>query len=337
VATRAGGVPQSALRTNPAVGAAAELSESGSSCVAVLTAGCGLAGKARPLVGKGAGATADVYPLDAQVRRPASIKTTFPGENEAGRLQRGTTPEESTNPTPGPLSAQVTSGPGRPARQDPQARALDQGTWLAVVAMARERLAGSVDQALAARDLAVLEVLGGAGLRSAEARALTVDSLTSCPRDGTPRLRVSSSSQDGHERVVPVSPDVHEALATWLAQRRQISELRGCRVLFPRLGRRGRDGGFPLAGGPLTRQGLGNIVRAVMLGIGLSETDAQPNTLRRTFTRLYIQQPGAELTDLQYLLGHSHLRTTIRQLRTQGDLPRRTSGTAPAAGDHRGP
>jgi len=52
--------------------------------------------------------------------------------------------------------------------------------------------------------------------------------------------------------MAPLVADVADALDRWCQVRDQIPELAGDNLLFPRLGRRLRDGRFPDAGGQMT-------------------------------------------------------------------------------------
>ena len=130
--------------------------------------------------------------------------------------------------------------------------------------------------AAAARDLALVQVLGGAGLRSGEARSLPVDPLDQDRSDnhgGSVYLRVHGK---GHKiRSVPLYTDITAALEQRRDVREQIPELAGDR-LFPRLGRGRRDGSFPDAGGQLSTTAVIKIVRPIMLAAGIPETPGAP-------------------------------------------------------------
>jgi site-specific recombinase XerD len=194
---------------------------------------------------------------------------------------------------------------------------LDAETWGRVVAVATARLTPTARQrtspAAAARDLALVQVLGGAGLRSAEARGLPVDPFTGGRSDnqgGTVYLRVQGKRHK--VRVVPLFSDVVDALDRWRGVREQIPELANDELLFPRLGRQLRDGRLPDAGGPMTRQALLEVVRPIMLAAGVGAEQAHPHTLRHTFGRQYMAAPGAELSRLQRIMGHASPETTSR-------------------------
>ena len=104
------------------------------------------------------------------------------------------------NPAPGLL--------GTPRARAPIPKALAPAAALAV---AEEAGDGSDDPRAQARDTALFTLLYGSGLRIAEALALDVRDR---PRPGG-ALRVVGKG--GKERLVPVLPAVHAALAAWLA------------------------------------------------------------------------------------------------------------------------
>ena len=199
-----------------------------------------------------------------------------------------------------------------PARQG-----LDRPSWERVLTVARARLTTSARMRCsahtAARDLALIQVLGGAGLRSHEARALPVDPFDQGRSDnhgGSVYLRVHGKGNK--LRSVPLYSDVADALERWRELREDIVELAGDPHLFPRLGRRRRDGGFPDAGGPLSTSAVIRIVRPIMLQAGVPLEQAHPHTLRHTFGRLYMAAPRAELSRLQRIMGHASPDTTSR-------------------------
>jgi site-specific recombinase XerD len=199
----------------------------------------------------------------------------------------------------------------------PARRGLDRPSWERVLTFARARLAGSArarcSPHTAARDLALIQVLGGAGLRSQEARSLPLDPFDQGRSDnhgGSVYLKVRGKGNK--LRAVPLYSDVADALERWREQREQIPELAGDPHLFPRLGRQRRDGAFPDAGGQLSTTAVIKIVRPIMLAAGIPPVQAHPHTLRHTFGRLYMAAPGAELSRLQRIMGHASPETTSR-------------------------
>ena len=200
--------------------------------------------------------------------------------------------------------------------------ALDAATWKRVKAQARARLAqgpdGRTSPEAAARDLALLLVLGEMGLRSEEARLLTVSAIRPKRSDGiAPWLRVHGKGDK--RRDLPIPTEVADALLAWQELRVRL-EL-DINVLFPRLGRRRRDGAFPDAGpryadghrlddGELSGRGLRDLLRPILLDAGVSPALAHPHVLRHTYGTLFMRRPGARLEQLRELLGHASIETT---------------------------
>lgn len=196
---------------------------------------------------------------------------------------------------------------------------LDRPSWEHVLTVARTRLTASArarcSPHTAARDLALIQVLGGAGLRSHEARALPVDPFDQGRSDnhgGSVYLRVCGKGNKLWS--VPLYSDAADALERWRELRGEIVELADDPHLFPRLGRRRRDGSFPDAGGRLSTSALIRIVRPVMLEAGVPIEQAHPHTRRHTFGRLYMAAPQAELSRLQRIMGHASPETTSRHV-----------------------
>ncbi|MCX9146219.1 tyrosine recombinase XerC [Erythrobacter sp. WG] len=141
---------------------------------------------------------------------------------------------------------------------------------------------------IGARDRAVLLLLYGAGLRIAEALALTA-------RDAAPGEVLRVTGKGGKQRVVPVLPLVREAIAEYV---------RLCPWPLPAAGPLfvGAKGG-PLSPG-MVQRAMANARRA----LGLPET-ATPHALRHSFAT-HLLSAGADLRSLQELLGHASLGST---------------------------
>jgi integrase len=196
--------------------------------------------------------------------------------------------------------------------------ALDQAAWERVKDRAAARTleldpSGRASGPVALRDLAIVAVLGGLGLRSEELRRLRWDDLTAQRRgSATPWLHVRGKG--GRERRLPIPPDVQRALHAW--EHAVPPELAANPLMFPRLGRRARDGSFPDGSPnspPLSATALMNIVKPIMRAAGVGEDHAHPHVLRHTFATLYLARRGHRadaLVHLQQLLGHASLDTT---------------------------
>ncbi len=151
---------------------------------------------------------------------------------------------------------------------------------------------GSKDPRAHARDTALFTLLYGCGLRIAEALALDVRDR---PRLGG-ALRVVGKGTK--ERLVPVLPAVHAALASWLAEHPAAGDPAAPLFLGLRDGKR-------LNAGVAQRT-----MRAYRRLTGLPE-HATPHALRHSFAT-HLLSGGADLRSIQELLGHASLSTTQR-------------------------
>jgi integrase/recombinase XerC len=151
---------------------------------------------------------------------------------------------------------------------------------------------------IVARDVAVISLLYGAGLRIAEALSLTPVDLK-----GGATIRVTGKG--GKSRIVPLIPAVREATAAYLK-------------LCP----------FPLAagepafrgakGGPLSPRIVQLRLQRLRGALGLPPT-ATPHALRHSFAT-HLLGRGGDLRAIQELLGHASLSTT--QIYTKVDSER---------------
>jgi integrase/recombinase XerC len=143
---------------------------------------------------------------------------------------------------------------------------------------------------LAARDIALFTLLYGCGLRLGEALAL---SWRERPRGDS----MVVTGKGRKQRLVPVLPVVHEAIADYL--RLCPYPVAPDRPLF--LGARGGA----LNPGVVQRQ-----MRRLRLLLGLPDT-ATPHALRHSFAT-HLLAGGGDLRTIQELLGHASLATTQR-------------------------
>ena len=153
---------------------------------------------------------------------------------------------------------------------------------------------------LRARDRAALLLLYGSGLRISEALAITA---RDAPMHGRDTLRISGKG--GKQRIVPVLPVAQAALATYAA-------------LCP----------YPLQpDAPLLRGAKGAPMRARILQLLMERLrttlrlprTATPHALRHSFAT-HLLSAGADLRQIQELLGHASLSTT--QVYTEVDRER---------------
>jgi integrase/recombinase XerD len=155
------------------------------------------------------------------------------------------------------------------------------------------------DDPKAVRQLALIELLYGSGLRATELVALP---LSAVPRDA-PFLTITGKG--GATRLVPVGARALEALARWVAQRPVVPT---SRYLFPSKG-----------GTHLSRVRLFQLIKALAGRAGLDPAAISPHVLRHAFAT-HLLEGGADLRVLQTLLGHADISTT--QIYTHVDAAR---------------
>lgn len=151
-----------------------------------------------------------------------------------------------------------------------------------------------------ARNTAVLLLLYGAGLRISEALALK---RADAPLDGRDVLRILGKGDK--ERLVPVLPVTQQAIARYIVQ--CPFTLQPDAALF-----RGEKGG------PLSPRIIQLLMQRMREAMGLPAT-ATPHALRHSFAT-HLLSAGADLRQIQELLGHASLSTT--QVYTEVDRDR---------------
>ncbi len=153
----------------------------------------------------------------------------------------------------------------------------------------------------AVRDMALAELLYGAGLRVSE--AVSLDMLDVDLSRGVARV----AGKGGKERLAPVGGAAKRRMLDYLAVRGAFSPGPGEKAFF--LGSRGSR---------LNRRQAARILADMAAGAGLPQ-HVHPHMLRHSFAT-HMLQAGADLRSVQELLGHSRLTTTQRY--THLDLTR---------------
>lgn len=161
---------------------------------------------------------------------------------------------------------------------------------------ARCEVEATADRPLALRQLALLELLYGSGLRATELVSLPVSTV---PRDA-PFLTVTGKG--GQARMVPISQRAAKAIARWTVVRPP-----GSRFLFPS------------GKGHLSRIRLYQILKELAVRADLPPEKLSPHVLRHAFAT-HLLEGGADLRALQTLLGHADIATT--QIYTHVDAAR---------------
>lgn len=152
------------------------------------------------------------------------------------------------------------------------------------------------------RDLAVLELLYGTGVRVSELCGLDIDDLD------TGRGTVRVHGKGNRERIVPVGEPAARAIQDWLrAGRPELATENSGPALF--LGTRG---------GRLHPTSARRIVHARIAEVG-DMPDLSPHGLRHS-AATHLLEGGADLRSVQEILGHASLATT--QLYTHVSIER---------------
>jgi integrase/recombinase XerD len=152
--------------------------------------------------------------------------------------------------------------------------------------------APSLDEPLAFRDRAMLELAYGAGLRVSEWISLGVRDVML--QDHLVRV----FGKGGKERLVPIGRRAIGAIAVYLRELRpKLEKGEGKGVLF--LNARGQ---------PMSRMGAWKILRKYVDQAGITKP-VSPHTLRHSFAT-HLLEGGADLRAVQEMLGHVDISTT---------------------------
>ncbi len=149
-----------------------------------------------------------------------------------------------------------------------------------------------VSDAKGCRDRAMLELLYATGIRVSELIELDVSDI---------QLKEGILHCRGHraERTIPVYPAAIAAISDYLLHVRNIFSKNspGETALF-----------LNLNGNRLTRQGFWKIVKTYVRHAGITK-EITPHTLRHSFA-LHLLENGADLKDIQMMLGHADISST---------------------------
>jgi integrase/recombinase XerC len=145
------------------------------------------------------------------------------------------------------------------------------------------------------RDLLMLELLYGCGIRNSELVGINLDDI----RLSAEAILIRGKGKK--ERYVPFGGSAKSALAAYLpARQAMLAETRKNTAALL----------INQRGGRLTTRSVGRIVKKIAVAKGLSP-DVHPHTLRHAFGTHMLEE-GADLRAIQELLGHERLATTQR-------------------------
>ena len=143
------------------------------------------------------------------------------------------------------------------------------------------------------RDKAMLELLYATGIKVSELIGLDLNDLNlsvSCIRCG----------DTGNERMIPLYPVALKAVTTYLEKsRRFLASSSNENALF-----------VNVAGERLSRQGFWKILKSYVQAANITK-DITPHTLRHSFAT-HLLENGADIHDIQEILGHRDLSSTQR-------------------------
>ena len=189
--------------------------------------------------------------------------------------------------------------------RDPSERVETPARWrtlpdvLTAEEVSRLLAAPTLDEPLAFRDRAMLELAYGAGLRVSEWIGLAVRDVV------FDEQLVRVFGKGSKERLVPVGRAALGAVAIYLRELRpRLEKGQGKGIMF--LNARGE---------PLSRMGAWKILRKYVEAAGI-EKAVSPHTLRHSFAT-HLLEGGADLRAVQEMLGHADISTT--QLYTHVD------------------
>jgi integrase/recombinase XerD len=182
----------------------------------------------------------------------------------------------------------------RPRFERPLPRILEETEIERMFEAAEGRAASG--ESVAVRNLALLELLYGSGLRASELVGLPRGAV----RQGQPFLMVRGKGSK--ERLVPISSRADAAVQKWL------EHVPGGALWL-----------FPSGKAHISRVRLFQIVRSMAADAGISPERISPHVLRHAFAT-HLLSGGADLRVLQSLLGHADIATT--QIYTHVDSAR---------------
>jgi integrase/recombinase XerC len=145
------------------------------------------------------------------------------------------------------------------------------------------------------RDLLMLELLYGCGIRNSELTGINLDDI----RSSAEAILIRGKGKK--ERYVPFGDAVRRALKAYFPERQKLVAASGKQSTALLINHRG---------GRLTTRSVGRIIKKIAVAKGLSP-DVHPHTLRHAFGTHMLEE-GADLRAIQELLGHERLATTQR-------------------------
>ena len=139
----------------------------------------------------------------------------------------------------------------------------------------------------------MLEILYATGIRVSELIGLNIN-------DFNPQLSFIRCGSGEKERFIPIYPVAVKAVNTYIEKSRSVLVNTGDEnALF-----------VNITGERMSRQGFWKILKAYAAAAGIKST-ITPHTLRHSFAA-HLLENGADIHDIQVILGHSDISSTQR-------------------------
>jgi integrase len=174
----------------------------------------------------------------------------------------------------------------------------------------------NVDEPDGLRDYILLGLLVGAALRRKEALDLTFDQVVQVPNGHGKRDVIRIRGKGDKDRAMPINRKLADAIRRWQDMIDARGDSKVLRSLTP---------GLPV-GDDLSLSGLWKAVKRHGAEIGFP--DLSCHDLRRTYAKIAVDH-GVPLDQLQKLMGHASMETTIRYLPPAVDFDKTPSDFVP--------
>lgn len=160
-----------------------------------------------------------------------------------------------------------------------------------------------MDSAKPGRELVIVEMLYGSGIRRAELAGIDMEDLQLAGS------KVRIRGKGGHDRMQPISKAAVEAIRAWLPERRGILETaEGGKATSARNERGETHALLVTREGRMSGNTIYNIVKDLADRAGLDQS-VYPHLFRHSFATDLLNR-GLDLRKVQELLGHARLQTT---------------------------
>lgn len=194
----------------------------------------------------------------------------------------------------------------RADRETPKAMSVTQYDRL--VREAKARIAD--DPVAGVRDLAIVLVLGDAGLRCEELAQLQRRDFLPARKGAQLRALDVRHGKGDRQRRVKLSATATKAVVRWERERtRALGPAADDALLFITLGTRRRDGTYSRVGGRCGQGVLADMLKRLGADAELPEELRHPHALRHTCATELLRA-GATIADVRAFLGHASVKTT---------------------------